>query len=151
MSQQNVEIVTRFFDRIVRNLDAYWDASGSYADAVERGASDPDAQAVLDQLDPDIRLVDVLGRVREGGLGFAQFVDELRQLVQSYSLEIVEVSDLGEDHVLAVLQVSMKGVRSGATGAMLLHILIALRDGLLADYVEYAERGEALDAVGLAE
>ena len=146
-----MEIVTRFLDTIISNLDRYWDEPRSYAGALERGESDPGSQETLGLLHPDVRWVDALGGVREGRLAFAQGADELLQLQTSYSLAIVEVTDLGGDQVLATLRVSMKGIRSEAAAGMLLHVLIAVRDGLLADYVEYTTRTEALKAAGLAE
>ena len=146
-----MEIVTRFLETVISNLDRYWDEPRSYAGALETGESDPGSQETLDLLHPDVRWVDALGGVREGRLAFAQGADELLKLQRSYSLAIVEVTDLGGDQVLASVRVSMKGIRSEAPAGMLLHILIAVRDGLLADYVEYAARGEALKAAGLAE
>ena len=119
-------IVTRFSDRMIRNIDRYWDEPRSYAAALETGESDPAVLEALDLLHPDIRWIDALGRVKEGRLGFAQGADELLQSTGSYSLAIVEVTDLGRDHVLAVVRVSMKRMRSEAPAGMSLYILITV-------------------------
>jgi len=70
--------------------------------------------------------------------------DELRR-------EPEEIIDLGDDRVLVLFHATGRGKGSGieveARGADLLTV----RDGLLARWVAYADRAEALEAAGLKE
>jgi ketosteroid isomerase-like protein len=150
VSQKNVDVVSRFFGNVVRNVNVYWEEPRSYAAELEKGESDPVAREVLDQMHPDIRWEDVIGQVREGKLAYAKGVDELLQALESYSLTLDEVTDLGRDHVLALVQVGMKGRSSGVPASMSLFCLLTVRDGLISEIVEYPTRSDALQAVGLA-
>lgn len=151
MSQENVEAVKRFYGSLVRNVDAHRERPHSYAADVEKGEFDPATSEVLDQMHPDIRWEDALGRVREGTLAYAKGVDELLAALGSYSLAVEEVTDLGGDHALVAVQIAAKGHSSGIPGSMSLFCRVTLRDGLIGEIVEYPSRSDALKAAGLEE
>jgi ketosteroid isomerase-like protein len=149
VSQENVNAASRFFGSLARNVNTYWEEPRSYAAEFEKGESDPAAREVLDQMHPDIRWEDVIGQVREGKLAYAKGADELLQALESYSLSVDEVTDLGGDRALVVVQVGMTGRSSGVPASMSLSCVITLRDGLVSEIIEYASRSEALKAAGL--
>jgi ketosteroid isomerase-like protein len=151
MSQQNVEIVTRYFGAATRRVATYWENPRPIADALEANDLDADSREVLDQMHPDMRWKNALGIVFEGKAECARGVDELLEASQTYVVTVDEVIDLGKDHVLAVLGVGMKGKGSGAEATASIFSVLRLRDALIAQADEYLSRAEALKAVGLAE
>jgi hypothetical protein len=151
VSQENVAIVRQHFDAIIREVDRYWEDPRPFAADVEAGDLRPDGQAILDRLHPAVRWTNVIGEVREGKLACARGVDALLEASQDYSVRLEEVTDLGEDRVLVVVESTMKGDSSGATGAVRLFTIERMRGGLIAQTDEYLSREEALKAVGLEE
>jgi ketosteroid isomerase-like protein len=149
VSQENVEVVRTYLERILRNLRAYWDEPRSYATDFERGEPDPGSREVYELLDPDIRWTSAFGEVRTGKLGFAKMADELLAISAQYSLTLDAITDLGGDHVLGEWTAQLTGHSSGATGDVQIHSLFTLRDGLIREIVEYPDREAALKAVRL--
>jgi hypothetical protein len=151
MSQENVEIVQRYVELLVRNLSAHWDEPRSYARDFERGESDRGSREVFELLDPDIRWTSAIGEVRSGKLGFAKTADELLAISATYSLTLGAITDLGGDHVLGEWESEITGRNSGATGSVQVISLFTVRSGLILEIVEYPDRDSALKAVGLEE
>jgi hypothetical protein len=151
MSQENVEIVTGYLGGILRSLDVYWERPHSFAEALENDDINTPLREVLDRIHPSMRWTNAIGDVYDGKLACARGVDELMQASQAYSLAIDEVTDLGDDHVLAVLRGEMKGRSSGATATVSIFSLLKLSDGLIVRADEYLRRDEAIKAVGLEE
>jgi hypothetical protein len=118
---------------------------------MEAGDLDTDSREVLDRLHPDVRWTNALGIAFHGKAACARGVDELMEASQSYSVSLDEVTDLGGDHVLAVVRVGMQGRSSGAQGTVLIFSVHTLRQGLIAQTDEYLSRADALAGVGLAE
>jgi ketosteroid isomerase-like protein len=147
MSQENVEIVTRYFAAATRRIATYWRDPRPIADALEAGDLDLDSREVLDRMHPDMRWKNALGIVFQGKADCARGVDELLDASQSYSVTVDQITDLGGDHVLAVLEVGMKGKSSGAAATVSIFSLLKLREGLIAEADEYLNRNEALRAV----
>ena len=151
MSRENVEIVRRYFDSLVRELDRYWENPRSFAAAAAAGELDSDEREVFDRLHPDVRWTNVMGEIYEGKLACAGGVDHLLQASQEYAVRVDEVSDLGGDHVLVVVRSEMTGQSSGAPAAVSLFTVVTLREGLVFRTEEYLSREEALEAVGSAD
>jgi hypothetical protein len=151
MSQENIEIVRTHFDAIVREVDRYWDDPRPFVEAVETGKLRPDGQQILDRLHPAVRWTNVIGEVREGKLACARGVDELLKAAQSYSVRVEEITDLDDDRVLVVIESTMRGESSGASGAVRLFTVETIRAGLIVQTDEYLSRTDALKAVGLEE
>jgi ketosteroid isomerase-like protein len=151
MSQENVEIVRRYFDLAVKRLDGYWESPRPIADAMDAGELDPESREMLGYMHPDMRWTNALGIVFQGQPDCVRGVDQLLEASQSYQVAVEEVTDLGDDHVLAVLRVGMRGKASGASVSQTLFSLNRLRRGLIVRADEYLDRSEALKAVGLAE
>jgi len=53
MSQQNVEVVQRFFNAVERLLNT-WQPQGSLLDAMKRGDLPPEARETLSYMNPDV-------------------------------------------------------------------------------------------------
>jgi len=151
VSQENVEAVRQHFAALIRELDRYWESPRSFAADVETGEFGPDGQAILDRLHPDVRWTNVFGEIHEGKLAVARGTDSLLQTAQEYRVRLEEVTDLGDDRVLVVVESRMKGETSGATGALHLFTVQTLRDGLIVQGDEFLSRAEALKAVGREE
>lgn len=151
MSHENVEIVRQHFAAIIRELDRYWENPRSIAADLESGELGPDRRAILDRLHPDMRWTNVIGEIHDGKLACARGVDTLLQAAQEYRVCLDEVTDLGDDRVLVVVESRMKGEISGATGAVRLFTVQTLRDGLIIQGDEFLSRADALKAVGLEE
>jgi hypothetical protein len=148
VSRENVEIVDRYHRQLVANVEAHWEKPRSYAAELERGESDPGSRSILEMMHPDIRWISVAGEISEGKLGCARYADELLGASQSYSLTLCTVTDLGGDQVLTEHVVQMRGVSSGVEGRIEVFTVYTLRDGLIAEVVEYISRAEALRAEG---
>ena len=54
MSEENVEVVRRFIEAWQRSNDAYWENPRSGAAALEAGDLDPETEAALAFLDPEV-------------------------------------------------------------------------------------------------
>ena len=119
------------------------------AEALVGGDLDRDSREVLDLMHPDMRWKNAAGIVFEGKAGCAHGFDELMEASRAYSVTLGEIADLGDDRVVAVLRVDMKGQSSGAPAAVSVFSLLRLQDGLVAEADEYLSRAEALKAVGL--
>ena len=110
MSQENVEIVRRYFEATGRLFRAYWDEPRSAVDILRAGELSPDAVEAAGILHPNIERKTVLTGVTHRGYdGIAVGFDELVGAAQDYRVQIREVTDLGDDRVLAVADVGMKG------------------------------------------
>ena len=118
MSQENVDIVRLHFAALIRELDRYWESPRSFASDVESGELGPDGRAILDRLHPDVRWTNLIGEIHQGKLACARGIDSLLQAAQEYRVRLEEVTDLGNDRVLVVVESRMKGETSGATGAV---------------------------------
>ena len=151
MSQENVDVVSRWARQVVANVSAHASEPRSYAAELRDGKPDAGIRAALDLLHPDVTWTSPLGEVYEGKLNCVGYAEQLLEALQSYSLSLRELTDLNGDQVLAEYQVEMKGAVSGIGGRYLIFVAFTLRDGLISRMVEYVNRHEALKAVGLEE
>jgi ketosteroid isomerase-like protein len=79
--------------------------------------------------------------------GFDQLVDA----AQDYGIEVQEVSDLGGNQVLAVVEAGMRGRSTDIDVKAGIFIVVTLRNGLITRMDEYVDRAAALEAAGLSE
>ena len=151
MSQENVEIVGRYFRGLVRGVNEYWDNPRSYAAALTSDELDANSREVLAHMHPDVCWKNAAGEIYEGKLACLRGFDALMQASQSYSVVLDEIVDLGGDHVLSVVRAEARGRIFGAPVQAAVFSVLTLRDGLIVEHEEYTTRGEALKAVGLEE
>jgi|SRR5215212_2886206 len=151
MSQENVEIVRRFFDAIERLLQVS-EPSRSLLDAMNAGDLPPEGKEALGYMSPEAAWNPVFsGETYEGHLEIARGWDELREAAENYNSELLETTDLENDRVLAVFAISLKGRGSGIHVDAKFFAVVRFQDRLIARIDEYVDRSEALQAAGLRE
>ena len=152
MSQENVEVVRRYFEATERAFAAYWQVPRSVADSVRAGEVDPEIADAMRHLHPNIEWKSALiGITTRGYEGTARGVDQVLDAAQDYRIKVPEVTDLGNDQVLAVVQLAMKGKASDIDVNTTIFSLVTVEDGLIIRMDEYLERDEALEAAGRGE
>ena len=131
MSQENVD---RFRQGIER-----WNAG--------------DFEYTLRYFHPEIRfehrLMELQGDVT-GIEAYRNWLDEARQLFDSWTTDCDDIRDLG-DRVLALGTVTAVGKGSGVETKMPFAVVAEFRNGLVTHFVDYGDREEALEAAGLRE
>ena len=134
MSQENVEIVRRFYDS--------WNKQ--------------DLDGVLECADAEIEFDWSASRAPFRGIyvgheGLTRFWTEVRDAWEVFHLEIAEVVECDPERLLTVIVVRGRGLGSGisleAGGAM----LWTLREGTILRGTFFQGREEALEAAGLSE
>jgi ketosteroid isomerase-like protein len=152
MSQENVELVRRFFGAIERAFDAYWKDPRSIAVALEARDLWPEWVEAYEYLHPQIEWQTVfLGETARGYLEAARIWDDFLKWAEDYRPSLDEVADLGSDHVFAVVALVGKGKDSDIRMDARFFDVVTLRDSLIARIEEYSSRTEAIEAAGLRE
>jgi ketosteroid isomerase-like protein len=132
MSQENVEIVRRYYE-------AY--AHGGLDRLAEFWHDDLDHRAATDGIDD-------AGPTR-GKNAMRKHIGDWIDTFDEFWFEAVELIDAGEDTVVAVERfggrAKLSGVETDQTGA----VVLTIRERKIARCREYATRAEALEAVGL--
>ena len=152
MSQENVELVRRFFEAVDRVFAAYWQGPRSLADDLRAGEVRPELADVMRYLHPNIEWKSALiGITTRGYEDTLHGVDQFLDAAQDYRVNVLEVTDLGDSQVLAVVRLAMKGKASDIDVNATIFSIVTVEDGLIIRLDEYLERAEALEAVGLLE
>jgi ketosteroid isomerase-like protein len=152
MSQENVEVVRRYYEAVQRAFRAYWEDPRSVADSLQAGDVPPVAVEMIRCLNPDAEWKTALtGITYRGYSELAGGFDQTVEAAQTYSIEIQAVTDLGGDQVLAVVEAAMTGKASDIDVKAVIFALVTVRDGLITRMDEYLERAEALEAAGLLD
>ena len=137
MSQENAEVVRRFIE------------------ALGRTQGSDDWQPVLAELDPDAEIDDLdisldteLYRGRDR---VRKWVGVWNEAWESWRVEDVEVRPVGEDRVIALFLMLVKGKGSGIELSRRDALVCTLRAGKIAEVGYYNDQQQALEAVGLSE
>jgi ketosteroid isomerase-like protein len=148
VSATNIDFVRRYFDAWSRTIERYWESPGSFAEAVAAGTVTPEAVEWLGLIDPvEFSWRPVFSPQRLHGLAAgAAAWDEWLEAAGDYRLGLGEVTDLGHDKVLAVIEASLEGRSTRIHVNAPIYAVITLRDGLIVAIDEYRERSEALAA-----
>ncbi|HSJ17721.1 MAG TPA: nuclear transport factor 2 family protein, partial [Solirubrobacterales bacterium] len=75
---------------------------------------------------------------------------DLTEHFATWRIDCEDIRDLG-DRVLALGTIQTTGKGSGVETELPLAIVAEFRDGLVSDYIDYGDRAQALEAVGLSE
>ena len=133
MSQQNVEVVRRYYEGVNRR----------------------DWSMLPELVDPDIELD--LSRnifnpdVYQGYAGFRRFVSAVENMWDDFNAVRTDLTDAG-DNVVAAVTMRGRNKRSGVDVTMQVFNVFTIRDSKIMRIVGgYRERSEALEAVGLSE
>jgi ketosteroid isomerase-like protein len=155
MSQENVEIVRRFYDAGQRALAAYWKNRRSGAAALEAGDLDPEIEAELAFLHPEVEYGGVPsaleGGIAHGHLGWLNAWYAYLGASEDTTLTVNELVDLGGDQVLAVGETTVRWRGSGVTLTEPRFAVVTLREGLIVHLSVSRDRAQALEAAGLRE
>ena len=134
MSQENVEIVRRFVEALVSGRD--W-------------------QPVLADLDDDVEIDDLdisLDTQRyRGHDGFRKWIADWSDSWASWRIQDVEVRPAGEDRLIALFVMFVKGQGSGIDLSRHDALVCTLRAGKIAKLVYYNDQQQALKAEGPEE
>jgi ketosteroid isomerase-like protein len=132
MSRDNVEVVRRALDAL----------------ALE------DMQAAVVDLDPDAEIHDFDipdADVYRGPDGFFKWLAVWGESWESWRFEDLEILPAGEDHVVALFRMIVKGRDSGVEIDRRDAVAYTLRRGKIVRMEYYNDQQRALEAVGLAE
>ncbi len=152
MSQENVELVRRYFEAVERLSAAYWQGPRSLADSLRAGEVWPEFADVMRYLHPNIEWKSALiGITARGYESTAHGVDQFLDAAQDYRVNVPEVTDLGDSQVLAVVRLAMKGKASAIDVNATIFSIVTVEGGLIIRMDEFLERAEALEAAGLSE
>jgi ketosteroid isomerase-like protein len=134
MPQENVEIVRRMWSAYPSGgldaLEEFWDEEIDWR-AIE-GAPDD------------------VGPIR-GRKAMRHYYQDWLDMFEDLTTTPTELIDLGDDRVLALLHVTARARLSGIETDLRLAVVYTLRDCRIVRGREYADRDQALEAVGLAE
>ena len=136
MSQENVEIVRRFFRELAADMDA----------VVEHWHSDLDYRAMEGAPD-DIG-------VFHGHEALRHYYQQWSEILDDFGVQAERLIEAGEKKVVAAVYVSgrMKGSDpASAVIGMRFGVVFTLRDGKIISGREYATGRQALEAAGLSE
>ena len=152
MSQENVELVRRFFEAVERLFAAYWQGPRSLADSLRAGEVRPEIADAMRYLHPNIEWKSALiGITTRGYEDTLHGVDQFLDAAQDYRVNVLEVTDLGDSQVLAVVRLAMTGKASDIDVNATTFSIVTVKDGLIIRLDEYLELAQALEAVGLSE
>lgn len=131
MSEENVEVVRRFYAAWSRN----------------------EAPGPTELMDPEIEYVNPAGAVepgtRRGRAAFTRAVEQVFEGWETWQMEPQQFSPVG-DQVVVVVRYRARGRGSGLEVAGLESALWTLRDGKVTSYAWFHEPGDALAAAGSA-
>jgi ketosteroid isomerase-like protein len=146
MSQENIEIVRRYFETLDSVLERYWQApEGSISDS-------PLLDEVFAQLAPEAEWDSFLQQEPYRGRNeILAAVEDWLDAGENWRVALGEVRDAGDGRVLAILKPSFRGKGSGISIDAPLYTLATVRDGKVTRIADYADRSEALEAAGLSE
>lgn len=130
MSEANVEIVRRAFE--------LWNSG--------------DREVRLDEVDPELELHSrLMGRVVRGVDGLQAWFSEIDQQFDEWRLQVVEIRDIGNDRVLALGQIHLRGRESRVEFDQPMAWLIGFRDGRVLRLEMFPDHTDALEAAGISE
>jgi ketosteroid isomerase-like protein len=146
VSQENVEIVRRYVELLDR-LMAAWRANPEPFD------ESPFVDEFVECLDPEVewRLPTMNDEAFRGREAMLRAATDFLHAVDDWKIDVDEIVDAGDDQVFLAERVSARGKGSGAPFEQHLFVALRVRHGKIAQIHDYAERAEALKAVGLEE
>jgi len=110
-----------------------------------------DIDAVLVGMDPEIRFEHRLAALQGsfvGVDGVGRWFADLAEHFDTWRIACEDIRDVG-DRILALGTIRAIGTESGVETEFPLSVVARYRDGLLTDFIDYGDRYQALEAVGL--
>jgi ketosteroid isomerase-like protein len=146
MSEENVEIVRRYYAVLDDVLRRYWAAPDT------EFSESPLVDEVLPLLHPDAEW-DAMHREEpyRGGDEALRGVEDWLEAGEEWRVHIEDLTDAGEDRVLAVLRVSIRGRGSRIPIDQRIFTVVTVTDGKVSRIADHTEREDALKAAGLSQ
>ena len=151
MSQENVEVVRRFFAATAGAMASYWQEPLSIAEALRAGDLTPEGELAFEFLNPDVVW-------NAGGFGtfhgreqMAAGWDDILDVADNYSVSVRDLREGQSDLVYAAVEREITAKGSGMETSFPVFAVLRIEDGLITRIDEYADRHEALEAAGLRE
>lgn len=132
MSEENIEIVHKSID------------------AINSG----DVKAVVETFDPDATFEPLRAAVQgtyRGHAGIRDWLADTRDNFAAFRLDITDIRDLGDNRVLSVGSLHLRGRESGVETDVPTAAVATLRNGKVVALKDYGDRRKALEAAGLSE
>jgi ketosteroid isomerase-like protein len=111
-----------------------------------------DLERALERADPDL-VFEPRRSATEGSYlghdGFRRYAADTREAFGVFRLDYTDVRDLGDDRVLAIGTVVVRGRESGLETTTPTASITTFRNGLAVRYKDYGESRAALEAAGL--
>jgi ketosteroid isomerase-like protein len=128
------------------NVDAYRQA----IDAINSG----DIEAWLRFVDPDVTFEPLRSPVQgaySGHRGLREWFADTVETFDSFRIDHADIRDLGDDRVLAIGTLHVRGKGSGIETDVPTAAIASFRDGGIVSFKDYGDPAAALEAAGLAE
>jgi ketosteroid isomerase-like protein len=137
MSQENVEVVHRFIEAVLKAQDS---------DDWQPVLAECDADVEIDDLDISLDTDHYRGHDR-----VRKWLGVWNDAWESWRVEDLEVRSVGEDRAVALFLMLVKGRGSGIELSRHDALVCTLRAGKIAEMGYYNDQQQALEAVGLSE
>jgi ketosteroid isomerase-like protein len=135
MSQENVEIATRFYEPTTSKAELL--------------AAMPRTMALCH---PEVEwTVPEDGTTYLGREGVRQRLEEWLESFDEYRYDVQRIIDCGRDEVLVEAAEVGRGAMSGAKVRSTNYELLTIRDGMIVRIREFYDEGDALEAAGLSD
>jgi hypothetical protein len=144
MSQENVEIVERYFQLIDRMLGEYWANPVPISEYPVVDEAFRDVLADAEWKPPHMEAI----RGKEAWLGA---VSDWLDAADDWRIVIENVSDLPGDQVLVESRNAIRGKGSGLEIDQAIWTVVTVREGKIAAISDFTDRRTALEAAGLSE
>lgn len=152
MSQEDVELVRRFWEAIQRSFDVYWQDPRPIAEALASGDLRPEQRDSFRYVSPEIVWRPAfLAEERRGLKEMAATWDDYLSWADDYRVRLEEVLPAEDGRVFAALTLSYRAKAGGGVVNGPLYSLVEVQNGLITRIDEYTERADALEAAGLSE
>jgi ketosteroid isomerase-like protein len=133
MSQENVEIATRFYEPALSKRELL--------------AAMPRTMALCH---PEVEWsAPEDGTIYRGREGVRQRLEEWLKSFDEYRYDVQQIIDCGGDEVLVEANEVARGMKSGAEVRTTNYELLTIRDGMIVRIREFYNEGDALDTAGL--
>ncbi|MGH2925907.1 MAG: nuclear transport factor 2 family protein [Solirubrobacterales bacterium] len=139
MSQENVEIVRRYFELIDRMLGEYWLNPVPLSEY-------PETEQAFNEVHPDAEWKPPHMEAFRGKDAWLAAVSDWLDAADHWRIVIEDVSDLGGDRVLVESRNAIRGKGSGLEVDQAISTVVTVREGRIAAIWDFTDRQAALEA-----
>jgi ketosteroid isomerase-like protein len=145
VSDANVEIVRRYFELVDRMLEDYWTNPVPVTEYPGLDQAFRDVRADARWKPPN------LSHAIQGREAWLTNVADLLDAADDWRINIQNVSELGDGHVLVASRNAIRGKGSGISIDQAIWTVVTVEEGKIATISDFTERADALKAGGLPE